>query len=41
LRTSSGFMSGCYQMARDNGTLIEVEIPAFSLGMPGARDAVN
>jgi ApaG protein len=41
LRTSSGFMSGCYQMARDDGTLIEVEIPAFSLDMPGARERVN
>ena len=41
LQTPSGFMSGAYQMARDDGTLIEVEIPAFSLDLPDARRALN
>ncbi len=41
LQTPSGFMSGAYQMVRDDGTLIEVEIPAFSLDLPDARRALN
>ncbi len=41
LQTPSGFMSGAYRMARDDGTMIEVEIPAFSLDLPDARHALN
>lgn len=41
LRTSSGIMVGSYQMIKDNGTLIEVAIPAFSLDSPFARRSLN
>ncbi len=34
LPTSSGFMAGTYEMVRDGGDRIEVEIPAFSLDSP-------
>jgi ApaG protein len=41
LRTSSGIMVGAYQMAKANGTLIDVAIPAFSLDSPFARRSLN
>ena len=34
LTTPSGFMVGSYQMQVADGTMIEVEIPAFSLDSP-------
>jgi ApaG protein len=34
LPTPSGFMSGTYQMQAEDGSLFEVEIPAFSLDIP-------
>ena len=34
LPTASGFMVGTYEMLRDDGDRIEVEIPAFSLDSP-------
>lgn len=41
LRTPSGIMVGSYQMADPNGTLFDVEIPAFSLDSPFALRSVN
>jgi ApaG protein len=41
LRTSSGIMVGSYQMAKTNGTLIDVAIPVFSLDSPFARRSLN
>lgn len=41
LGASSGTMRGSYQMATDGGELLEVEIPAFSLDLPGARKVMN
>jgi len=34
LATPSGIMVGSYQMQTDDGDLIEVDIPAFSLDSP-------
>ncbi len=34
LPTASGFMVGSYQMEVDDGTMIDVAIPAFSLDSP-------
>ena len=34
LQTPGGFMSGAYQMEAEDGSLFEVEIPAFSLDVP-------
>ena len=41
LQTSSGLMGGAYQMLSADGELFEVEIPTFSLDMPGAGQALN
>ncbi len=41
LSTSSGIMVGTYQMVRENGDKIDIDIPAFSLDMPRARNTVN
>ncbi|HKT54866.1 MAG TPA: Co2+/Mg2+ efflux protein ApaG [Caulobacteraceae bacterium] len=41
LTTPSGEMRGAYQMLRDDGETFEVEIPAFSLHLPGAQRVVN
>ena len=41
LPTSSGFMVGCYQMESENGELFNVDIPAFSLDSPHARQTIN
>jgi len=41
LPTSSGEMRGAYQMVSDGGEAFEVEIPAFSLHLPGARRTLN
>jgi ApaG protein len=41
LQTSSGVMRGAYQMMTREGEPFEVEIPEFSLDMPGARRSVN
>jgi ApaG protein len=41
LSTPSGIMSGSFQMAREDGTLLEIEIPAFSLDIPGQSKALN
>lgn len=41
LRTSSGFMSGAYQMQAEDGSFFNVEIPAFSLDSPHEKHAIN
>lgn len=41
LTTPSGFMVGTYTMMRENGTLFIIDIPAFSLDLPDARNAIN
>jgi ApaG protein len=41
LRTTSGIMVGSYQMAKTNGALIDVAIPAFSLDSPFTRRSLN
>ncbi len=41
LGTSSGFMSGHYNMCNNDGVLFEVEIPPFSLDSPYGSHTVN
>ena len=41
LSTPSGTMRGTYQMAADDGDTFAVEIPAFSLHLPGATKTLN
>lgn len=41
LSTPSGAMRGTYQMVTARGDAFEVEIPAFSLHLPGARRRLN
>ncbi len=41
LNTPSGTMRGAYQMLTDEGDAFDVEIPEFSLDLPGARRVVN
>lgn len=41
LRAPSGMMFGTYQMADAGGEIFDVEIPAFSLDSPFARQRAN
>ena len=41
LSTPSGFMVGRYTMSNARGDLFDVEIPAFSLDLPGTARTVN
>lgn len=41
LPTSSGTMSGTYQMITDAGERFDAEIPTFSLDLPEGRRVVN
>jgi ApaG protein len=41
LTTPSGVMSGHYVMEHQNGELFEIEIPAFSLDLPGTMRTLN
>jgi ApaG protein len=41
LSTPSGEMRGVYQMVSEAGEAFDVEIPAFSLHLPGARRTMN
>jgi ApaG protein len=41
LNTASGTMRGAYQMLTEEGDAFDVEIPEFSLDLPGARRVVN
>lgn len=41
LGTPSGTMFGTYQMHADDGRMLEVDIPEFSLHLPGAARTLN
>lgn len=41
LSTPTGFMVGQYRMVTELGELFDVEIPAFSLDLPGADRVLN
>ncbi len=41
LGTPSGIMRGAYQMKSQNGDILEVEIPAFSLDIPNRKATLN
>lgn len=41
LRTSSGFMVGSYTVRSGAGEFFEVDIPAFSLDLPGDSRSLN
>jgi ApaG protein len=41
LSTTSGIMVGTYQMQNDKGESFSIDIPAFSLDLPGGRKTVN
>lgn len=41
LGTAGGFMVGTYTMQRQNGDMVDVDIPAFSLDSPDQRKTVN
>jgi len=41
LQTSSGFMTGRYQMVTDRGERFEIYIPTFSLDGPAAARTLN
>lgn len=41
LSTPSGIMVGSYQMQREDGTMLDVKIPAFSLDSPFTKRSVN
>ncbi len=41
LPTPSGIMAGIYQMSTDDGTMLDVTIPAFSLDSPFGRRTLN
>lgn len=41
LSTSSGIMSGTYQMVSETGEKFNIEIPAFSLDTPAAPRSLN
>ena len=41
LNTPSGTMSGRYQMRAEDGRDFEIEIPAFSLDIPGEKRVLN
>lgn len=41
LTTTSGIMVGRYTMQTESGQAFEVDIPAFSLDLPGERGSLN
>ncbi len=41
LPTASGFMTGRYQMVRDDGEGFEIDIPAFSLDSPWSSESIH
>jgi ApaG protein len=41
LSTPSGFMVGSYTMRNSRGELFDIDIPAFSLDLPGNQRVVN
>ncbi len=41
LSTSSGIMVGSYMMKNENGKMLEIQIPAFSLDLPDLSPSIN
>jgi ApaG protein len=41
LTTPSGFMGGTYQMVSETGEAFDIEIPTFSLDIPGGARRLN
>jgi len=41
LQTTSGFMTGRYQMVSESGELFEIEVPTFSLDSPDSKRVLN
>ncbi len=41
LPTTSGFMTGSYQMVDESGEHFDIEIPVFSLDSPGVHRTLN
>jgi ApaG protein len=41
LTTTSGFMTGSYQMVNDSGEMFDIEIPLFSLDGPENKRTIN
>ena len=41
LPTSSGFMTGRYQMVSESGEQFEIDVPTFSLDSPDGKRTVN
>jgi ApaG protein len=41
LTTTSGFMTGHYQMESQNGERFEIEVPTFSLDSPDSKRVLN
>ncbi len=41
LNTTSGVMSGAYEMITDEGERFEIEVPTFSLDAPDASRTIN
>lgn len=41
LETPSGVMQGYYEMRRQDGSMVQVQIPAFSLDSPHQQSTVN
>ena len=41
LPTTSGFMTGRYQMVSETGELFEIEVPTFSLDSPDGKRVLN
>ena len=41
LQASSGIMLGTYQMVTDKGEKFDIDIPPFSLDIPGENNQVN
>lgn len=41
LSTASGIMAGTYQMENEQGETFTIDIPAFSLDLPGTRKTLN
>lgn len=41
LATSSGMMSGAYEMRTQSGEMFEAEVPAFSLDSPDVAPTIN
>jgi ApaG protein len=41
LTTTSGFMTGSYQMVTESGERFEIDVPTFSLDSPDSRRVLN